>query len=177
MNTLISYLTRIRKNDYFESFYGTVLDESKHYTDEPNLPRVRQLPARFVTDGTSTPKNYQTCDEFYKEQYLHVIDNILNALDSRFKQIISPVLRRVEEFLWAAANGSHRTIVDELFTEIQDFIVNDIDRQRLNHEYLVFADFCRTVIHDKQLGIVKVTKISSIIDIMNAQPIGKTMFQ
>jgi len=40
----------------------------------------------------------------------------------------------------------------------------------------MFADFCRTVIHEKQMEIVKITKISTIIGIMNEQAIGKTMF-
>ncbi len=152
------------------------MNESKHYTDESKLPRVRRRPARFVIEGTSTSENYQTCDEFYKEQYQHVIDNILNALDNRFKQTIFPVLCRVEDFLLAVANGSHATINNDPFVEIEDFIADDIDRERLKHECAMFADFCRTAIHDKQMGIVKITKISTIIDIMNAQPIGKTMF-
>jgi hypothetical protein len=40
----------------------------------------------------------------------------------------------------------------------------------------MIADFCRTAIHDKQMEIVKITKISTIIDLMNEQPIGKTIF-
>jgi hAT family C-terminal dimerisation region len=176
VNALISYFTRIKTDDNFKSFYAKLLNESKHYTDEPKLPRVRRRPARFIIEGTTTSENYQTCDEFYKKQYQHVIDNILNALDNRFKQTIFPVLCRVEDFLLAVANGSHATINNDPFVEIEDFIADAIDRERLKHECTMFADFCRTAIHDKQMGIVKITKISTIIDIMNEQPIGKTMF-
>jgi hypothetical protein len=62
-----------------------------------------------------------------------VIDNILKALDSRFKQSIFPVLCRVEEFFIAVANGSHTTFDNNSFLEIEDFIVDDIDRERLKH--------------------------------------------
>lgn len=37
-------------------------------------------------------------------------------------------------------------------------------------------DFLQTVIRDKQLGIRTITKISTIIDVLNVQPIEKTMF-
>ena len=37
-------------------------------------------------------------------------------------------------------------------------------------------DFFKTVIQDKEIGIKKVTKISTIIDVMNVQTIGKKSF-
>ena len=86
------------------------------------------------------------------------------------------MLCRVEDFLVAVANGSHAIIDNNSFVEIQDSIVDDIDRERLKHECPMIADFCRTVIHDKQVGIIKITRISTIIDVMNEQPFGKTMF-
>ena len=36
-------------------------------------------------------------------------------------------------------------------------------------------DFFQAVIHDKEIGIKKIMKISTIIDVLNAQPIRKTM--
>jgi len=175
VNTLIEYFTRIRTDDYFKSFYAKVLSESKLYTDEPQLPRVRRRPVRFVTDGTVSPENYQTCEEFYKKQYQHVIDNVLNTLNSRFKQSILPVLCRVEEFLIAVANDFDTTYDNNSFLVIEDFIVDDIDRERLKHEWPMVSDFYRTVIREKKMGIVKITKISTAIDLMNEQPIGKSM--
>ncbi len=97
-------------------------------------------------------------------------------MDSRFKQSIFPVLCRVEEFLIAILNDSHTTFDNNSFLEIKDFIVDDIDRKRLKHECPMVTDFCRTVIREKQMGVVKIMKISTIVDLMNEQPIGKSIF-
>ena len=40
----------------------------------------------------------------------------------------------------------------------------------------MIPDFFQTVIHDEAMRIKKITKISPIIDVLNVQYIGKTMF-
>ena len=112
-------------------------------------------------------ENYQSCEEVYKKQYQRVIDNILNALNSRFRQSIFPVLCGVEEFLMAVTNGSHITYDNNFFFEIEDFIVDDIDHERLKHECPMVADFCRIVLREKQVEVFKITKISTTMDLMN----------
>lgn len=176
VDVLISYLTRIRSDEYFDTFYSKVVTESEYLTDEPRLPRVRRPPARFVTDTTLIPEAPQTCTELYKRQYQNVIDELLKALHNRFKQSIFPLLCKVQELLIAVANGSCASTIDKFCVEIQPFTIGDIDCDRLKQECSMVYDFFKTVIQDKEMRIKKVSKISTIIDVLNVQPIGKTMF-
>ncbi len=131
VNFLISYFTRIKSDEYFETFYSKVVTESEYLTDEPRLPRVRRPPARFITDSTLIPEVPQTCAELYKKQYQHVIEEVLKALNNRFKQSIFPLLCQVQEFLIAVANGSDASTINKFCAEIQEFIIGDIDCDRL----------------------------------------------
>ncbi|CAM4768570.1 unnamed protein product [Rotaria magnacalcarata] len=176
VNVLISYFTRIRSNEYFETFYSKVVTEAEFLTDETRLPRVRRPPNRFVTDTTLIPEVSENCTELYRKQYQNVIDEVLKALNNRFKQSIFPLLCQVQEFIIVVANGSCASTIDKFCAEIQAFIVDDINCERLKQECAMVPDFFRTVIDNKEMGIKKVTKISTIIDVLNVEPIGKTMF-
>ena len=176
VDVLICYFTRIISNEYFDTFYSKVVTESEHLTDEPWLPRIRRPTRRFVTDTTLVPDVPQTCAELYRKQYQNVIDEVLKALDSRFKQSIFPLLCQVQDFLIAVTNGSCTSAIDKFCVQIEAFIIDDIDCDRLKQECAMISDFFQTVIRDKELKIKKITKISTLIDVLNAQPIGKTIF-
>jgi hypothetical protein len=176
VNVLIGYFTRIKADEYFESFYSKLVTESEYLTEEPRLPRIRRPPSRFITDTTRIPEVSSTCTELYKKQYQNVIDEVLKALNNRFKQSIFPLVCEVQGFLITVANGSDAGAIDKLCAGIHEFTVGDIDSDRLKQECTMIPDFFQTVIRDKQLGIKTITKISTIIDVLNVQPIGKTIF-
>ena len=132
VNVLIGYFTRIRSDEYFENFYSKVVADSEYLTDEP---RVRRPPSRFITDTTLIPEVLQTCAELFKKQYQDVIDEVLKALNNRFKQSIFALLCQVQEFLIVIANGSDAGPINKLCGEIQEFTVGDIDCDRLKEEY------------------------------------------
>jgi len=176
VNFLIDYLNRIKSDQYFETFYSRVVTESEYLTDEPQLPRIRRPPSRFISDTTIIPQPPQTCADLYKKQYQNVIDEILKALNNRFKQSIFSQLCQVQEFLIMIVNGCDTITVEKICSEIHDFIVDDVDCDRLKQECTMIFDFFQTVIRDNEVGIKQVTKISTIIDVFNAQPIGKSIF-
>lgn len=176
VNFLVNYLNRIKSDEYFETFYTKVVAESESLTDEPQLPRIRRPPARFITDTTVVPEISQTCADLYRKQYRNVIDEILKALDDRFKQSVFPLLCQVQEFLIMVVNGCDAITVEKICSEIHDFTVDDVDCDRLKQECTMIPDFFQTVIRDKEMGIKKVTKISTIVDVFNTQPIGKSLF-
>ncbi|CAF1176276.1 unnamed protein product [Rotaria magnacalcarata] len=82
----------------------------------------------------------------------------------------------VQEFIIVVANGACASTIDEVGVEIQAFIVNDISCERSKQECATVPDFYRTVIDGKEMGIKQITKISTTIDVLNAEPIGKSMF-
>ena len=84
----------------------------------------------------------QTCAELYKKQYNNVIDVPLKALYKRFKQTIFPLLYQVQEFLIAVADGYCASCTTyELYLEIQEFPIDDVDCDRLKQECTMVSDF------------------------------------
>jgi hypothetical protein len=74
------------------------------------------------------------------------------------------------------ANGCDTITVDKICSEIHNFTVDDVDCDTLKQECAMIPDFFQTVIRDKEMGMKQVAKIPTIIDVLNAQPIGKSIF-
>lgn len=81
-------------------------------------------------------------------------------------------MEAVQEFLvTVAVSYCASCIIDEFHLfETQAFIIDHADCNRLN------SDFFLTFIHEKQMGIQKLTKILTIIDVSSAQKLEKIMF-
>ncbi len=84
-----------------------------------------------------------------------MIDEVLKALNNRFKESIFPFLCQIQESLIAVANDSCASTIDRFYIEIQVFTVGDIDCDSLKQECAMVPDFIRTVIRNKEMGIKK----------------------
>jgi hypothetical protein len=164
---------RIKTDDYFKTFYEGIRADAKSLTDEPILPRIRKLPSRF--DFLPSATHYENVYEFYRHQYFEIINKILNFLDLNFKQSVFPLLCKVEKLLLSAANGMKDGDIICL-NDINEFLINDINGERLQHELPMLSDYFSSINKEKNLGIKQITKISTICQFLNTYQIGKSMF-
>jgi len=174
IETLTKYLSRIKTDEYFMGFFQGVQAEAKSLTDEPLLPRSRKPPARFA-DCLPTSIRYETIYDLYHHEYFDVINKIIISLDSRFKQSVFPLLCKVEKFILSAANSTKEDNSISL-TDIKEFLVDDIDVERLERELTMLPDYFSTVNKEKNLNLKRITKISTICELLNTEPVGKTLF-
>ena len=104
---------------------------------------------------------------------MEVIDTIIDALDSRFKQSVFPLLYKVEQFILSSANGEIDNTHSVIINDIDEFLTDDISVER---EQAMLPDFLLAVNKEKNLGIKTITKIDTICELFNAQQIGKSIF-
>ncbi|CAF1657886.1 unnamed protein product, partial [Didymodactylos carnosus] len=140
VETLTRYLSRIKNDEYFKIFFESIRAEAKFLTDEPSLPRIRKPPARYA-DSLPLPIFHETIYDFYHHEYLDVIDKIINLLDSRFKQSVFPLLCKVERFIISKANGATDGDDPVVLNDINEFLIEDIDVERLQRELIMLPDF------------------------------------
>ncbi|CAF1474490.1 unnamed protein product [Rotaria sordida] len=167
-------LGEIKTDEYFMIFFQGIQAEAKSLTDEPFLPRPRKPPLRF-TNYLPTPTRYETIYDFYHYQYFEVINKIIDALDSRFKQSVFPLLCNVEKFILSVANITREEDTVRL-NDIKEFLVDDIDIDQLERELTMLPDYFSTVNKQKNLNLKRITKISTICELLNIEPVGKNLF-
>ena len=163
--SLIFHLKRLRTDAEFERFFDRILEESKDKTKAPVLPRNRRVPARFEIGESSTHHFHTDIREFYKQQYFEVIDLLKEETDRRFKQRNFSIIRDLENFLIKSANGENVNIgqiANELYKD-------DIDMDRLKMQ----AEMLPAIFEDS--GIKKITKISTICDVLNEHSVSKKL--
>jgi hypothetical protein len=164
---------RIKTDDYFKIFYEGIRADAKLLTDEPILPRIRKPSTRF--DFLPSATHYENVYEFYRHQYFEIINKISKFLNLRFKQSVFPLLCKVEKLLLLAANGTKDGDIICL-NDIHEFLIDDINVDRLQHELPMLPDYFSSVNKEKNLGIKQITKISTICQLLNTYQIGKSMF-
>jgi hypothetical protein len=79
------------------------MEAEKLDLDEPTLPRVRRVPRRF--DEGSRGHVHGSPEDYYRQQYLSLIDAAVGAIDNRFasetwKFLSSAELALVRKLLW-----------------------------------------------------------------------------
>ena len=84
VNAMKRYLQRQRSEASFIAFYQTVLQEAQGLTQEPNLPRQKQLPRRI--DQGAPSHQYASPQEYFRQQYFEVLDLLTSELTQRFDQ-------------------------------------------------------------------------------------------
>ena len=151
VDTLRRYLIRIKTDEYFRMFCERILAEDKLLPSEPFLPRIRKPPSRFI-DFLPTSSSFETIYDLYRHEYMEVIDTIIDALDSRFKQSIFPLLCKVEQFILSSANGETDNTHSVIINDIDEFLTDDISGERLEREQAMLLDFLLTVNKEKDVG-------------------------
>ena len=155
---------RIKTDEYFRIFYEAILLDAKSLTDEPSQPRTRKPSPRFA-DSLPTSTVHQTIYDVYHHQYFDVINKIINSLKSRFEQSVFPLLCKVEQFILSTANGTHQSEYAISLNDIEEFLVDDIDVERLQRELTMLSDYLSIVNKENSMGLKRTTKISTICEL------------
>ena len=164
---LCSYLKSIRSESKFNEFYDHIVGESAGLTEEPCLPRQRKVPRRL--DDGSSGHVYANPRDRYRQAYFEAIDLTLGEVDRRFKQSDISKVRSIESLLLEYSNG--KVSPDEISEDIQAYLKDDIDLERMKAQLLMLHDAIKT----SNISILKVTNVRTIADVLNANPIFRGM--
>ena len=127
------------------------------------------MPARFENDD---PNNqFCTPEEYFQNQYAQIFDLVANELDRRFNQKSFEVLREIENIVIDSSNSKPV----EPSANFQTIYSSDLHLQDLKIQLLMLPDFLNTVIKENNLGIKKITSISTLCQVFNTCYFGKTM--
>ncbi|CAF1484841.1 unnamed protein product [Rotaria sordida] len=171
---IIYRFRRIQDDINFELFYNQVVKDSEGLTEKPILPRLRRPPGRY--ESNTILVNHASCEDFYQKQYVETLEMIINMLQTRFTQKNFKMLCEVENFILNISNKPPDLSIDYIKTII-DFCYDDIDIERLKSEAVMISDFFKVVINTNQMKIKRITKISTVCEILNICEIGKQMFR
>ena len=167
----VNYLQKQIEESAYNTFYDTVVLESKDLTADPVLPRQRRPPRR-IDDG-SAPYTFPNPKTFFKQMYNEALDIVITELKDWFHQTRGmPIALSIEKVLLDSANGVFlKEIPDELH------IYNkDIQMDRLLIQLQILRDMIKTYNESQHaIKVRKVTILRTITDIINALPACKSM--
>jgi hypothetical protein len=89
---------------------------------------------------------------------------------------VFPLLCKVKQFILLAANGTEEGTEIICLNDINEFLVDDIDVERLQRELIMLPDYFSTINKQKNLGLKKITKIATVCELLNTQQVAKAMF-
>ena len=168
---LASHLKALRTESKFDQFYSSVCEESKHFTEEPKLPRQRKLPKRYNTG--STAHQYTDPKSRFRRAYYEVLELAGGEIDRRFDQKdmkIMKIIKEIEILLLNAANGRPYDI-EILPPSVKSFLEKDFDLKRLCTHLALVADMVKQATPQ----VTTVTNIRTIAQAINSNHIYKKM--
>ncbi|KAL2080742.1 hypothetical protein ACEWY4_024535 [Coilia grayii] len=147
LDTLRGDLKVIREG-FAEFWENTTAAADALGLETPVLPRLRKIPRRL--ENTVAPAHsFQTPDELYRHQYVHVIDSASASLDCRFSPSAFKHMQNVEEFVTGKCNCNN----------IMQFYQDGLDASRLT----LHRDMCMDIA--KQKGVCLAT-FQDVVDFL-----------
>lgn len=128
LNNLKEILQSYRDN-FSEYWRGVVDDAALLSVDAPCVPRVRRAPRRL--DDGSQAHHFEAAEDYYRHQYLALVDAATAGIEERFKSTTWDFLSKVESALI-------KLPVDT--TVISSFYGADLDEDRLKLHVEMFHD-------------------------------------
>lgn len=120
IDTLRGDMKALREG-FAEFWTNTTVAADELGLESPVLPRQRKIPRRLEDAGAPPPYSFQTAEELYRQQYLHVMDTASASLDWRFSPSSFKHMQDVEEFLTGKGDCKN----------IMEFHQDDLDETRL----------------------------------------------
>lgn len=115
--------------------------------------------------------NLPSAKALFRQQYYEVFDLLLSELKRRFDQPTFSVLQSIERIIIGSCNG----IAVELPSAVQSMYAADLKMDNLRVQLSMLPDIVRTANTQNQMGIRKVTSISTVCEIFNTCKFPKTM--
>ena len=131
-----SYLVRQRDSKAYDSFYSSVVDQAKEYTDDPVLPRYKKIPKRL--DDGAQPHRFTTVQDYYRAQYYEVLD-LIGEISRRFDQDSLALPIAAEGLLTMAANNVEGSDIS-VPSKIVEAYSKDVDMKKLGRQLQMLPD-------------------------------------
>lgn len=177
IKSLVSYLTRLRNDATFNSFYEGVVSTAQGLTDDPAIPRARKRPTRYE-DG-STGCEFSSVALFFRQKYYEAIDAALQTLANRFETNEGQkVMTRIEAMLLRAASTSASTKNFDVEDRAVLLSYPEIDIGRLVTQMSLFSDYLKCLNEKHNQQVKEITKISTISSLLILEDgiVSRTMF-
>ena len=156
----VSFLKRQPSDAAFSEFYQATMSKAENLTDPPKL----SLPDAVIF---TSPESY------FRKQYFEVLDLLISELEGRFNQPCFSVLKEIESLLLSSSND----VTVQLPEKFSSFYGKDLDLDRLSIQLRMLPDLLKTAKSEHQLGVKKITSVSTIVQLFNTCPFSKTMLQ
>ena len=160
---------RQRSDSAFHTFYQSVVNEASDYTLSPVLPRQRKVPRR-IDDGAPS-HTFSSPEDYYRKQYYEVMDTLTEEMARRFDQATFLLLQEMERLLIDSCNGI-RVTASSNFKEMYG---SDLNVNTLTVQLSMLPDVVATANDEHQMGIKRVTTVSTVCDMFNTCQFPKTM--
>ncbi len=157
----LAFLHRQRCDASFAELYKQTVEESKHLTQSPVLPRMRKASKRL--DSGSNPRVFATPEDYFRKSYYEVIDMLVIELDRRFQHPSFTILHQMEDLMISSCNNGKISLSDSFCS----LYSSDIDIDKLKIQLSLLPDLLRTVNDKKGVAISQVTSIRTVIELMN----------
>lgn len=157
----VSALKSNRNDEAFSKFFQRVCGVAKaNGTDDPKLPRYGKIPARL--DSGSQAHQFNTPDDFFRQQYFLVIDTAAGEIERRFIQRDMSLAGTLEKLLLKSANDNYDSDSNtELLDSVTSLFGSDIDARKLSAQLVMLNSFIK-------IELPEVKTISSIRTIASA---------
>ena len=170
VNAAKRFLERQRDHLAFKSFYSSVVKEARELTEDPVLPRQRHIPRR-INDGAPN-HSFQSPEDFFKQQYFETLDLLVNEITQRFNQPTFSVLHEMEKLIIDSCNGKTHT----LSSNFENLYADCVDIPKLKAQLSLLPDVLKTG-NNYEIGIRKVTAVSTVCHLFNVCKFPKTMLE
>ena len=117
-----------------------------------------------------TNNQHITPRDYYRQQYFEVLDILLSEIQQRLNQTSLSILSEMEDIVISASNGTLKQPSDKIM-EIYSSVINF---DKLVNQLSMLQDFVRVSTASQE--IKKITKVSTICEVMNSSNLGKSMF-
>jgi uncharacterized membrane protein (DUF106 family) len=88
---------------------------------------------------------------------------------------VYPLLCKVKQFILLAANVTEEGSEIICLNDINEFLVDDIDVERLQRELIMLSDYFSAINKQKNLDLKKITKIATVSELLNTQQVAKAV--
>ena len=129
---MVSTLTKIRTDESFTLFWDSAQKKATEFdVSDPVLPRRRKMPQRYET-GSATAHFPTTAEDYYRQIYFEVLDNVISTIKASFDQPSYAVYQQSQDHLLKSACGVD---CSSEFASVTDFYGDDFsDKQHLLHQ-------------------------------------------
>ena len=134
------------------------MKDAQTFTNEPTVPRKQG-------------NLYASLSVYFHKQYFEVLDPLVAEISRRFDQPVFTIMQEIETILLkscAAQPVKPSTVLQAMYN-------SDINFSTLEFQLKMMPDLIETGNKQHQMGIKKVTSISTICDIFNNFTIAKTV--